>query len=49
MARQGQADIARHVIQCNLNPRLLTQTILYDVASNMRKALSSNALRTLVS
>jgi len=43
--------IAYHVIHlnCTSNPRLLSFTAHYDVASNLRQALSSIALCTLVS
>jgi len=36
------------LIQRTLNPRLLSQTAPYNVASNIRQALLSNALGTLV-
>ena len=42
------ADIARHVIQRILNPRLLSQIAFYDVASSICQSLSSRALCTLV-
>ena len=34
----GLADIARHVIQRSLTPRLLNYMAPYDVASNVRQA-----------
>jgi len=37
--RSGLVDIARHVIQRILNPRVLNQLTSYDVASNICQAL----------
>jgi hypothetical protein len=40
----GLADIARHVIKCNLKPRFLTHIAPCDVTSNiLLPATSSNA------
>ena len=36
-------DIARHVVQCVLNPRVLSSTASYDAASNIWRALGGGA------
>ena len=44
----GLADAARHAILHILNPRLWSEMTHDEVASSIRQALSSKALRTLV-
>jgi len=40
----GLADVARHVIQHTLNPRILDSMAPYDVTWRMLPATSTNAL-----
>jgi len=40
--RQGLADIARHVIETQRNPRFLSQMPSFDMASNICSALFSD-------
>ena len=41
----GQVNTARHVNQHDSNPRMLTQTASYDVASNIWQALCTGGAR----
>jgi len=44
--RLGRADVARHVIQRTLNPRLSSQMTPYDVAINVRQTVFTGSPST---